>query len=167
MRDEQLLNRFREDQAGPLPEAISPMNATSPPYSPTSQTSSQQTTSTPRELNLDEFLARHRANMANNDQSLSGIFSPIRGEQSVPAGTMYRPWNESELRAAAEETVASQGTTRATLGSSSRMDMTGPSVINETGHTSPPRGLRRSVTLDSIAEQVEQEAEPSRERNSL
>jgi hypothetical protein len=123
--------------------------------SPRSQTSSQRSTSTPRNPGtFEEWQARQRQRLLAQDKSISGIISPIRGDQSVPAGTMYRYLEASELEAHGYETMASVGATRATEGSRSAMDLTGPSIINE---TEPTPSLRRAVTFNNVSEVVEVE----------
>lgn len=127
------------------------------PLSPLSQASSQRSTSTPRDPGtFNEWQARQRQDLTIPDQSLSGVFSPIRGDLSAPAGTMYI-WNRSQLEPHFETTTsASQGTTRATLGS--YVNMTGPSVINETELTDAP-SLRRTVTFENVSQVMMEDCE--------
>ena len=70
---------------------------------------------------------------------------------------MYRPWNLSEPEAQYDLTTASQGTTRATLGTLSLMDMSGPSAINENDLTNPSQSFRRTVTFNNMTEGLEME----------
>ena len=152
LRDQQLLERNRLRENSLLPEATG-SSATRLPTSPSSQASSQRSTSTPRAPGTyEEWQARQRRDYEAMNLSVSGVFSPIRGDLSVPAGTMYRPWNRSELKAFNDHTTASQGTTRATSGSLSLIDMTGPAVVNETELDNPSQSLRRTVTFNNMTE---------------
>ena len=155
IRDQERMDRFGQSQAQALlPEMTSP-NASRLPTSPESQGSSQAT-STPRVLTYDGWQARQMRDLGATDRSVSGLFSPIRGDLSIPAGTMYRPWDRSELEARYDNALASFGTTGGLQGSRSMMELTGPNCNDETGQPEPP-GPRRAVTFIDNGVKVEAE----------
>lgn len=158
-RNEQRRNRTDRDgqdeaRACHLPETTD-QDASRSTASPRSQGSSQRSTSTPRNPGTSEGWQARQMRLLEADRSISGVFSPIRGDQSIPAGTMYRPWNRSELEARYENTMASQNSTGAIRGSRSMNDLTGPSVVNETEYYSANEnfpGSRRTVTFEENGE---------------